>query len=193
MPEFDMTAFRKDRYREFAANFSLPANWAAAIDRSFERGLQPNCPYEFEFDFKPYLEDDRYVHIFTLDYSLNNTPQGGEDIYVFAVWLIEDKPLGECPIVASVWQHNGDESCSPGYSQDVIAGDIDEFLRQLATGVAGWDLSTCKPNLIDPVLFEGLAIPFNSVDEAVGSIAKAARSFDTDAVPRPLGWGPEDD
>ena len=192
MPEFDMPAFQKARYIEFARKYALPANWTGAIDRFFQRDACSDCSYEFEFDFGSYLEDDRYIHIFTFDQTLNDGPQGGEDFYVFAIWLIDDRPLSECPIVASVWHYNDDDSCSPCYSQEVIVNNIEEFLRQLATGVAGWDYDTCRPNVIDPSLFKGLAIPFNSVHAAVSSVAAAARSFDEEELPRPHGWGSDD-
>jgi hypothetical protein len=189
MFENDLSAYRRRAYIEFSQKYAIPKNWELAINCSFETASPTNSPIEFEFDNDSYLEDERYVHILTLDECCQDTPEGGETFYVFAVWLVKDLPLSECPVVASVWKHNGDESCSPDYTQEVTANNMNEFLRQLATGVAGRDQSTSRANLIDVSPFAGLAQPFDSVGAASDSIEAASSRFDD--IPRPKGWHDE--
>jgi len=176
--------YRKDAFAEFFRIHPLPLAWRTAVARTLDGAGQGDPSIDFEFGTDRWLDDPCYLHILTLDESQGGNAEGGELFYVFSLWLMEGTPLDESPVVATVWTHNGDGTCSPEYGQETTAPNIHAFLRQLATGIAGRDQSTCKANVIDPRQFHGLAEAFANEQEALQSIEEACRLFASPPWPR---------
>lgn len=186
MPDTEWLAYRKQQFADFRQQHELPASWYALIERAQEEGSDGQHPYQFDFDYPHYLVDERYIQIFTLDPNFGQQSEEGDEVHIFALWRRPGQALSRCPVIQSGQRTNNDGSCSPTYSQAAVADSIEDFLRLLATGIAGRDLSTLAPIAIDPTFFRRVAQPLDNREAALAMIEDAARRFKE--APRPRGW-----